>query len=81
MYISGSYWIAKKDVMLEFPLDENLAWGEGEDVLWSKQVRKKYEFNMNINSSVFIIKGVKDKVFNEPDDDKITVLKETKIWI
>jgi hypothetical protein len=36
---------------------------------------------MNINSSVFIIKGVKDKVFNEPDDDKITVLKETKIWI
>lgn len=80
MYISGSYWIAKKDVMLEFPLDENLAWGEGEDVLWSKQVREKYEFNMNTNSSVFIIKGVKDKVFNEPDKDKIEVLKDINLW-
>jgi hypothetical protein len=80
MYISGSYWISKKDVMLEFPLDENLAWGEGEDVLWSKQVREKYEFNMNTNSSVFIIKGVKDKVFNEPDKDKIEVLNEINLW-
>ena len=76
MYISGSYWIAKKYVMLEFPLDENLAWGEGEDVLWSKQIREKYEFNMNVNSSVFILKGVKDKVFDEPNNDKIKVLKE-----
>jgi len=81
MYISGSYWIAKKAVMLEFPLDENLAWGEGEDVLWSKQVREKYEFNINTNSSVFIIKGGKDKVFNEPDKDKIAVLNEINLWI
>ena len=41
MYISGAYWVAKKDVMLEFPLDENLIWGQGEDVLWSKQIREK----------------------------------------
>lgn len=75
MYISGSYWIAKKEVMVEFPLNENLVWGQGEDVLWSKQVREKYEFDMNINSSVFIIKGVKDKVFNEPDKYKIEILK------
>lgn len=26
MYISGSYWIAKKYIMQEFPLDENLGW-------------------------------------------------------
>ena len=76
MYISGSYWVAKKDVMLEFPLDESLSWGEGEDVLWSKQVREKYKFNMNTNSSVFIIKGVKDRVFNEPNNNKINVLKQ-----
>jgi hypothetical protein len=80
MYISGSYWVAKKEVMVEYPLNENLAWGEGEDVLWSKQVREKYEFNMNINSSVFIMKGVKDKVFNEPDEDKIKVLNDIKLW-
>ena len=76
MYISGSYWIAKKSVMLEFPLDENLTWGEGEDVLWSKQVREKYNFDMNINSSVLILKANKDKVFNELDNDKIEVLKK-----
>ena len=27
MYISGAYWVAKK-LMENFPLDENLAWGE-----------------------------------------------------
>ena len=80
MYISGSYWVAKKDVMLEFPLDESLSWGEGEDVLWSKQVREKYKFNMNTNSSVFIIKGVKDRVFNEPNNNKINVLNQKNLW-
>ena len=60
---------------MEFPLNENLTWGQGEDVLWSKQVREKYEFNMNTNSSVFIIKGGKDRVFNEPNEHKIEALK------
>ena len=76
MYISGSYWVAKKDVMLEFPLDESLSWGDGEDVLWSKQIRMKYDFDMNINSSVFILKNDKDRVFDEPNNDKINVLKQ-----
>lgn len=76
MYISGSYWIAKRKVMLEFPLDENLTWGEGEDVNWSEIVRKKYEFNMNTNSSVFIAKTNKDRAFNEPDGNKILALRE-----
>jgi hypothetical protein len=78
MYISGSYWVAKKDVMLEFPLDESLSWGEGEDVLWSTQIRMRYDFNMNINSSVFILKKGKDRVFDEPNNDKINVLKLLK---
>jgi hypothetical protein len=64
--------------MLEFPLDESLSWGEGEDVLWSRQIRMRYDFDMNINSSVFILKADKDRVFNEPNNDKINVLKELK---
>ncbi len=64
--------------MKEFPLNEGLSWGQGEDVLWSKQVREKYEFNMNTNSSVQIMKPNKDKVFNEPAQDKIDVLKTIK---
>ena len=76
MYISGSYWIAKKNVMTEFPLNENLSWGQGEDVLWSKQVRERYQFEMNKNSSVFIMKPSKDRAFNEPDNEKIEMLKK-----
>jgi hypothetical protein len=56
MCISGSYWVAKKDLMLEFPLNENLVWGQTEDVEWSYRVNKKYNFKMNINSSVKLLK-------------------------
>lgn len=76
MYISGLYWIAKKKIMVECPLDERLSWGQGEDVVWSKIVREKYTFDMNTKSSVKIIKPGKDKVFNEPDENKIEKLKE-----
>jgi hypothetical protein len=38
MYIPGNFWIGKKKVMDEFPLDENFVWGEGEDIEWSKRV-------------------------------------------
>jgi hypothetical protein len=81
MYISGAYWIAKKEVMLEYPLNEELIWGQGEDVLWSKQVRLKHDFNMNTNSSVKIIKPNKDRVFNETSDDKIEILNDKNLWL
>ena len=69
-YISGSYWVAKRDVMREFPLDENLTWGQGEDVLWSKQIREKYAFSMNSNSSVYIMKPGKDRAFDETNEEQ-----------
>tara|TARA_B100000902_G_scaffold241637_1_gene228857 strand:- start:6170 stop:6871 length:702 start_codon:yes stop_codon:yes gene_type:complete len=56
MYISGTYWVAKKKVMEEFPLNEKLLWGEGEDVEWSKRVRQKYKFKMNKYSKVTCLK-------------------------
>jgi glycosyltransferase involved in cell wall biosynthesis len=56
MYISGSFWISKKKVMEEFPLNEELVWGESEDVEWSKRVRKKYDFRMNELASVKLLK-------------------------
>jgi len=56
MYISGSYWVAKKKIMEEYPLNEELSWAEGEDVEWSKLVREKHEFSMNPNSTVRLLK-------------------------
>ena len=60
-YISGQYWVAKKSVMEEFPLDETLAWGDSEDVRWSEKVREKYDFSFNPHSIVYINKAGKWK--------------------
>jgi len=38
MAIQGGFWVAKKRVMLEQPLDENLIWGQAEDIEWSSRV-------------------------------------------
>lgn len=78
IYISGAYWIAKKNIMLEYPLDERLCWGQGEDVDWSIRVRNKYKFKMNIYSEVKLIK-YKENVFScctNEDIEKINELKE-----
>lgn len=56
MYINGSYWVAKKHVMEEFPLDADLVWGQGEDVVWSKRVSQKYDFSINTYSIVKMLK-------------------------
>lgn len=38
MGIFGGFWVAKKSVMLEQPLNENLYYGEEEDLEWSSRV-------------------------------------------
>jgi len=57
MLISGSWWVAKKHIMLQVPLDENLVWGDAEDVKWSFQVRNKYVYKMNIHSIINLCKN------------------------
>jgi hypothetical protein len=57
-YISGGFWVAKKHVMEEIPLDESKLWGHGEDTKWSLSVirsKKSYEFSMNANSTVHLL--------------------------
>lgn len=78
MYISGSYWVAKKHVMEEFPLNEELVWGFAEDIDFSFRFRTTYNISMNIHSSVKIMKPNKDRVFNEPNEEKIKILKNIK---
>jgi len=56
MYVNGCYWVAKKNVMQEFPLDENLVWLQMEDIKWSKEVTTKYDFSINVNSTVRLLK-------------------------
>ena len=76
MYISGNYWIAKRSIMLEYPLDEELLWGQGEDVEWSKKVRMHYEFQMNEFSTVQILKPGKDRAFDEMQAETLSKVLE-----
>lgn len=75
MYISGGYWVAKKRLMEQFPLDESLSWGESEDIKWSKQVREIYPFKLNTYSYVKLLKP-KDPVFTEASPEMLQKLKQ-----
>lgn len=55
-YVSGTYWIAKRDFMLKYPLDERLGHCMGEDVCASLEWRKHWNYKMNIHSSVRLLK-------------------------
>lgn len=61
MYISGAFWVAKKHVMEQEPLDEKLHWGTGEDVDWSRRTIKngKFKYKMNVHSTVKCLKNKK----------------------
>jgi hypothetical protein len=77
MYISGSYWVAKAKLMKEMPLNESLGWAEGEDTEWSFRVRKKYNFTMNIHSTVRTLKH-KAVAFNLADKFTIQILNDVR---
>ncbi len=78
MYISGSYWVGKKNFMLDNPLDEKLLWADGEDMEWSKRINKITTFSMNAHSSVQIIKEQKAVVFGYATDNMIDHLRRAK---
>jgi hypothetical protein len=79
MYFSGSYWVAKKRIMEQVPLDESVCRGEGEDVIWSMQVRNICDFSMNPYSSVRLLKH-KQTAYDDSNDratqEDILMLKE-----
>jgi hypothetical protein len=75
MYISGAYWIAKKKLMEQFPLDESLSWGDSEDVKWSMQVRENHGFKINTHSSIKLLK-YKNPVFTNATPQMIQQLRK-----
>jgi len=55
-YISGNFWVAKKQFMLDNPLDESLLWGDAEDIEWSSRIRSHTTFQCNMFTDVTIQK-------------------------
>jgi hypothetical protein len=56
MYLSGTYWVAKRSVMQEYRLCESLLHCQGEDVEWCQRVREKYSYSFNPWSTVSLLK-------------------------
>jgi len=52
MYQSGGYMVVKKYVLNENPFNENLVWGQADDVEWSLRVRDRYKWVCNPNAIV-----------------------------
>ncbi len=75
MYFSGAYWVAKKDLMQKFPLDETRGWGDSEDIEWSQRVAKEYKFQFNPYSSVKLLKP-KDPVFSLITLERLKMLED-----
>ena len=77
IYISGGYWIAKRDVMMEMAQDERRLAGQEEDVDWSHRVREKYDFTLAYqpDSYAIVLKDDKPCVFTEMGDEVINIVK------
>jgi hypothetical protein len=56
MYISGTYFCVKKSFLLKHPFNENMIWGQGEDVEWSMRTRFFWNYRCNPNSIVRFLK-------------------------
>jgi len=56
MYVSGSFFCVKKHFFLENPLNEDLIWGEAEDVEWSGRIRHKWNYKINSKSKIHLLK-------------------------
>jgi len=78
MYISGAYWVAKKHVMEQEPLNERLLWGQSEDVEWSFRIRNKYRYVMNPKSTVKLLKRKEPKFGLVTEEDMKVVMKLKK---
>lgn len=70
MYVNGAYWCAKKQFMLKNPLNNNLCWGQGEDLEWSYRCQHFWNYKLNPYS---VVRYMKDKPLEDwnphPDTD------------
>ena len=63
-YISGGYILCKREVLRDVPMNENLVWGDAEDIQWSESVLAYgYKFNFNPYSIATLQKPGKWKLY------------------
>lgn len=75
-YVSGAYIVAKKDVLLECPLNETIGWGDAEDIIWSQDVvQHGFKFHFNPYCFTFIQKPNKWHL-HQMTDECVECLRE-----
>lgn len=50
IHVPGTYWVAKKNFMLQHKLNEGLCWGDGEDVEFSHRICNITKIKINLLS-------------------------------
>jgi hypothetical protein len=60
MYVSGLYFCSKKSFMSKYRFNENLCWGQGEDLEWSCRIRNFWNYKCNEKSKVKLLKFKED---------------------
>jgi len=53
-YVPGLVFCVKKDFILKYPLNEDLIWGQGEDIEWSDRIKKNDVWNYKFIDSIFV---------------------------
>lgn len=56
MYVSGAFFCAKRSFMLNHLFNEDLLWGQSEDVEWSLRCRNHWNLKFNNNGIARILK-------------------------
>jgi hypothetical protein len=56
MYVSGGFWVARKQFMLQNPLNESIFAGQSEDVEWSIRIRDTAKYLINDKAIVYSLK-------------------------
>lgn len=56
MYVSGTYYCIKAEYARKHPLNENLCWGQAEDVEWCNRIRPTWNYRFNPQSPVRCLK-------------------------
>ncbi len=70
-YISGGYWIGRKAAMQEERQNDDLVWGQAEDIDWTYRIRNKFKITMN---PACIVRHNKPHRENEPQKHRMLTL-------
>lgn len=53
-YVPGLIFCVKKEFILKYPLNEDLTWGQAEDIEWSERIKKDNMWNYKFIEGIYV---------------------------